>query len=770
MSTLVLLAACGGGGGGGGGGGTGGGGTGGGGTGGGGTGGGGTPSAPVHDWGPIPPGPRLPGANAPVSFTPMIEVSNPGLARTETLRASVPFPWGLVADPTLWTIEDRDTAWLVLQRWPDRSIRIAQAQWTEAMPRSTTTKFKVVPQPSTLVAPFLPHPVFAGGLPEIATDVDDRFGVTYSATREGNGEVVQETALIRVRRWRDYHRAAPGAGIGRDFLTSTFYVTEFRDQPLVLVDWLLGNDYLGADDPAGSADPNLHALGGIAIDGARFRCRGFDQALAYRANKEGVAAPTTAANGFTAFDVMSNTYVGDGQMRRYRFLLLRDDPARSPTEQVAARQAASAMMTSPMYPLATATSFRDSWALGLLGGPGPGPTNAAVRATIDYEDWENAAHFGTWGSHGDPKLTSQTGTPRNHPLSPELAHAVQSRDQRLLTVLEQKAWIQAARPYHLHALTIANDDDLFLWDGVPLYPGSRDLSNRSLGRRALRQNDPWPQYRAGVGSGINHAHSFMPFDIEHFSTDLVFDYWTVTGDAWAKDEMRQLGESLRGLLRPIGYWTSELQPARAEGWVMQSLVQAFLATDDLRYRDAALDRLHDIVDRDRPKNHTSQALVIQGTDPRTAFPEPHRFYMPWQHGAVLYGYLGAWKFFGDPLFLEICNGTARCVEHSWVSNVQDPVFGFVADGLRFYTPVEHNNEPVLPSVFDASHGIRFGDEPLGGAHTMLTAGLLMLARTTPDATAAARGQLYGELLLQLPLEDDNRWNKWFYCVPAEWNH
>lgn len=201
---------------------------------------------------------------------------------------------------------------------------------------------------------------------------------------------------------------------------------------------------------------------------------------------------------------------------------------------------------------------------------------------------------------------------------------------------------------------------------------------------------------------------------------------------------------------------------------MQGLVQAFLATDDLRYRDAALDRLHDIVERDRAKNHTSKAVTLLDSDPRTGFPDPHRFYMPWQHGAVLFGYLAGWKFFGDPLFLEVCDGVTRCVEYGWVRNVQDPQFGFVPEGLRFYVPVEHNNAPAPPSVFDPTHGVRFGDSPLGGAHTILAAGLLMHARTSPDPTARARGLRYGELLLQLPLDDDDRWDKWFYCVPAEW--
>ena len=44
--------------------------------------------------------------------------------------------------------------------------------------------------------------------------------------------------------------------------------------PVVIVDWVLGNDYLGADNPAGSSNRNLYPLGGVDINEARFVCGG----------------------------------------------------------------------------------------------------------------------------------------------------------------------------------------------------------------------------------------------------------------------------------------------------------------------------------------------------------------------------------------------------------------------------------------------------------------------------------------------------------------
>ncbi|MCK5942350.1 MAG: hypothetical protein KAI24_10305, partial [Planctomycetes bacterium] len=525
-----------------------------------------------------------------------------------------------------------------------------------------------------------------------------------------------------------------------------------------------GNDYLGADDPNNSSDPDLYPLGAVDVQSAAFRYRNADFAGAYRASENGIGLGAPGAGGFTVVPVMGATYLSDGQTRRYRFVLYRDDPTASPAEQLQQRIAAGVRLLTPVRTLATRASWRATHALGLLGGPGQPPSDAVSRAANEWNSWNGASHFGTWGTRGDPLVTGTTGTPRNHPLSPELAHAVQSRDLRLLVVLEQKAWIQAARPYHLFGLRVGQLDPVLLWSGVP---GPQNLSPESFGRRELRQQNRYANYRS-LANGGPRAHGFEPFDVEHWSTDLLFDHWTVSGDEWAKEELRQLGESLRGVLRPNGFYTSETLPARAEGWCMQSFVHAFLATGDLRFRDAALDRVHGIVDFDRVKTGPYRAVQVSGSDPRTGWPQPHEFYMPWQHGAVLYGYLGAWKFFGDPLLREICDDASYGVAHGWVRNVSHPEFGFVTEGLRYYVPVSYRGQSVAPSVFDGSHPIAFGDEPLGGAHTFLTAGLLMLAETSADPQQRLVAQQYGQLLLP-PLDDDALWNKWFYCAPATWN-
>jgi len=52
----------------------------------------------------------------------------------------------------------------------------------------------------------------------------------------------------------------------------------------LVVDWVLGNDYLGADTvPGGNSDPNLRTLGTADVRGAWFLCKGAAAAMPYRA-------------------------------------------------------------------------------------------------------------------------------------------------------------------------------------------------------------------------------------------------------------------------------------------------------------------------------------------------------------------------------------------------------------------------------------------------------------------------------------------------------
>ncbi len=718
------------------------------------------PNSPIVGMGPG-------GPTVDAGFVPQFSVRNDAaFARTETVLASVPLPFGRHANADGLTVGGHSTAWRVLQRWHDGTIRIAQAQFTPTLAPSSVTTFDVVAG-AAMTGAFQAHPWVqqAQATLTIGAEVRDTFGVAYRSFVTGTGEVLAETPLVRVRRHRAYHYAVSG-GIGRDYLSSTYYVTEHRDLPIVTVDWVLGNDYLGSDSPSGSQDPNHYVLGGVDVNEARFLVGGGGAwCFPYRAAENAIEGWQQLPDGLASYRVLANDWIDDAQTRRYRFQLATLDQAQAQSEQDAALALAGAMVGAPLFALPTQATAMATGSLGLLGGPLAGPADAYARADGEFNSWLGGGWFGTWGTRGDAIATATTGTPRNHPLSPDLAHAVQSGHHRLLIALEQKAWIQAARPYHLYGLQCADTAPLFLWDGVPLYPGSRDLSFESLGRRALYANDPYAGYRTRVNRAYGErAHRWEHFDHEHFSMDLLFDYWSLSGDCWAQEEIRQLGQSLKALMRVQSFNTRYIQAVRAEGWCMQAFVQAYLATGDVNLKNYAFLRTRDTVDAQRRKTHASMAMAFQGNYGGTGWPMNHEFYMPWQHGAVLFGYLGAYRHFADPLYLRIAEDVVGAVEYAWVRNYRSAQFGLVTDGLRYYVATTYNGAAISASHWDAAYGIRFGDGPLGGAHTFLTTGMFLLADHTLRSAVRNKAIAYASLLRQGEL-GTRRWDKWHFCIP-----
>ena len=709
-----------------------------------------------------------------LNLTPVLVVANEaGLARTETIRASVPFVEGQIFALDRVGVRGIGTAWLPMQQWPDGSIRLAQAQFTDSLPAATTTRYEIVKDVTPASGPFEAHPWVrkrGAGL-RIGARVKDTFGVEYESEIAGaTTETLQQTYLVQTVRHRTYHRAVSASGIGRDFLTSTFYITRFRDMPFVQVDWILGNDYLGADDTTGRTDPNYFPLGTIDCMEASFLVRGAEDAQPYLKQKHGVADIVGDGRGWGVMKVMESTYIDDGQTRRYRFNLRIEDPAASQQELASWRVGFNAFHDRPLFPLADLATWQGTGAMGLFGGPIDGPPDAKARAAGEFGSWDGATtRFGTWGDFGDVKETATTGTPRNAPISPELAHAIQGEFPQLLQALEQKAWVQALRTYHLHGLEVGSEENVLLWDMPPVFPSSRDLSSESFGRRRIwRVQDPYPGYRTLVEWNFNaRGHGFTHYDTEHWSSDLLYDYWTVSNDAWAKEELRLLGHCLKGTMRLKNASTMHLQAARAEGWCMMGFVQCWLASGDDSIRQHAVRRVLEVADAENMKWHASKCFVMQGPYSGAGFPGVTEFFMPWQHAAVVYGYLGAAKFFAQPKALEIAENVAHSTEYAWVSNFQDPKYGLIADGLRYYAPLYLDGNPIPVNHFDQTVGVKWGDSPLGGAHGFLVSALYLLADATENPGVYDKSMRMGRKLLgDIASSPGDRWYKWNLVIPA----
>ncbi|MBX7144997.1 MAG: hypothetical protein K1X79_11135 [Oligoflexia bacterium] len=711
------------------------------------------------------------GAGSPPNVPTNFSVQNRSSSeRTETIMVSIPFAQGAFTSTASLGVQGHSTAWRVLQRWADNSIRIAQAQFSDTLAPSSNNTYSVVQGVSPILGAFAPNAWVAQmvGALSVGAEVRDLFGVAYRGFISGTPEIVFSTPLTLGLRYHVYHRAAPGTGIGRDYLTSTFYLTLFRDSPAILVDWIIGNDYLGADEPNGSSDPNLYALGAVDVGAVRFLVRGAPLVAPYRPAQEAIEAAELTPDGYSAYRVMQQDYIDDGQTRRYRFALGMIPSNAPQLDREKWQNSIAAMVNEPLYPLASLATWRATDALGLLGGPIQGPSDALARAQNEYGSFAgNVNNFGTWGPHGDIKATATTGTPRNTPLSPALAHALQGNYPLLINMLEQAAWAQAMRPYHLWQLQVPDTGPLFLWDMPPVNATYPYRSPQSLGRRAFLSSDPYSVYRTLIPTGFGQrAHQWTPYDVEHWSTDLLFDYYMLSGDAWALEELRVLGQCLKGLMKlEPNYYTGHIQTVRSEGWTMQSFAQVYQATSDTSIKNFALARLYQIIDPQRMQSHQSRALSEQGSYAGTGWPTPHAFIMPWQHGSVLYGFLGAHRFFQDPLLFRIAEDVAYTVQYSWISNYQDPFFGFVTNGLRYYVPTSYNGQPVAANYFDTPYGVHFGDSPLGGAHSFLIGGLQILSQQSADPVVRGLASYYGGILLGATLSNNDRWDKWHYVLP-----
>ena len=321
-------------------------------------------------------GPGEPGV--PLGWAPEFTVENDSSSeRTETVLASVPFPFGHHTDTEELVVSGHQTGWRVLQRWRDGSIRVAQAQFTDTFGPSETKTYYVAGGSLSQSGSFVQNSwvANAAGSLQIGAEVLDTFDVSYRSFASGEGETLTETPLHRVKRHRTYHTAASG-GIGRDYLTSTFYLQEFRDVPVVVVDWVLGNDYHGSDAPNGSTDPNMYALGGADINEACFLVGGESVTpLPFRASHNEIDAGQSLSGGLTGFEVLSDSWMGDGQTRRYRFVLYVAHQNADPVDIQRWSDTAQAIQEDPLYPLATHDSWNTTGSLGLLGGP-LGPPSA----------------------------------------------------------------------------------------------------------------------------------------------------------------------------------------------------------------------------------------------------------------------------------------------------------------------------------------------------------------------------------------------------------
>ena len=82
--------------------------------------------------------------------------------------------------------------------------------------------------------------------------------------------------------------------------------------------------------------------------------------------------------GFQTYRVMENTFLDDGQTRRYRFYVAVIDRGETAAVQQAWTEHFEAVASAPLQALATLGTWQATGAMGLHGGPLDGPSDAPL--------------------------------------------------------------------------------------------------------------------------------------------------------------------------------------------------------------------------------------------------------------------------------------------------------------------------------------------------------------------------------------------------------
>jgi len=628
--------------------------------------------------------------------------------RREVIQASVPFPKGKRRTLTGLSVEGYPTSWRVLTRWGDGSCQWGQARFVATIPGGKTRSFKIVPRKTPV-----PSIDFRVGkrllallsAPNLETEVEDSFGVVYRCkiapnSKEGRWQVLEDGPLVRVYRFRGYHFPADPSkpGIGRDFLSLTAYITVFRDFEHAKLILFLGNDYQGRDNPKDSKDPNLRPLGTVRFK--RFSLLVHSNKLAFvprfiQENRLRPPIPLQETKGKGQAEVQGyrqdllgpdgGLYLGDATRKAFPFILFapkgRRDQAAATPEETLRRQTAHAMALFPLRPMPNLEDVRRSRAVNAHGGPAPATPDLPQRAMETYRRWVNGPHFGPFGTWGDVPETGTTGTPRNRVIGLDLA--LRSGSPLLMRKAEGFCLQQQLRPYHLFGLVVNADLDVYM-AGLPLRNGGNWVSGETLGRSRIPKQ--YERYREGLKLPWIGPYGMNAYDYEHFTVDILYDYYCLTGSPWVREELRLLGQHLKGLLTPKKYNRRWVGTSRGEGWCMKALALCYYATGDSSLKKHGIDRLHKILDRDRGKGEFTYAS--------RQYPHPNAFGKgvywdaPWQQGAYVMGMHACYLAFGDPLFRTLAIDVARYMAGpGWVEGVGPKYFVNVDNPKQYKLPV-----------------------------------------------------------------------------------
>lgn len=541
--------------------------------------------------------------------------------RLEIVQAALPFPRGMLREPRVASVEGAPAALVPLLHWPDGSIALAQLHVELELP-GTARRELVVALPPT--PPRFPE---AAAWPEAAwqlrAEVVDPFGQRYTASLEhARWTVVRESPLVRIERTALAHTDDKGRG----FLGLVAWRTRLRGRTHGELTLLLDN----GKSPHLSSPP----LGPVRLRGYSVVTQG-GLRLVPRQARENLIAVGSADGGGERWQLLGPSgllYLGDATGKAFRFDWAIGAAPRRPA----------------VLALPAVAWTRHTGAFGAHGGPAP--PLGGDRTLPLLEQLRARADYGPFGGQGDAKDAAENGTPRNGPSA--LHNVLRCESPPLLAAAEAAVLQQCLRP-----------------------PAGRPP----------RLPDDMAAFRAGLSPrAIAKPHGFTALDYEHYSVDAWFDWYWLTGDPLAFDELALCGRDLQPLLERLPFLTS-----RGEGWCLQAGVSIARATHDQALLARLLARHQSLV---RPRlGEAPQPFAIAQPPHADAFGPGVEFDAPWQMAALVHGLVALWRATGAlDLVADIERVADVMAGPGWVEGKGPKTLVSAADAGRYTLPTEHD--------------------------------------------------------------------------------
>ncbi len=614
------------------------------------------------------------------------------VARTTELAVTVTVA-GREATPSAAVSAATSASGLTLMQWPDGSVALLQVAIAVPIAARSTARVVVVPVvrdgvavPFVARGPAAPVPALLSA-PPLWTELLDPWGRVFRADLEpdltaGPGGVLADVGQFCVRRYRSSHRAVGGDAAGRPWLDLRAYLLTFAGERRAELTLVLDNQ-----------EPLAGPVGPSRFLGFRL-CTG-DDALRFLPEFAGenlLPPPAPRVGGGHVQWLLApavDHYLGDGTAKVVRLHLFADG---AEVDDAAREVAAWAPLRSVGF--ADLEQVRRARAFGGLGGPAPRRDGDLGSAGRQIDLWSRGLFAGPYSGFGDPEDAAAAGTVRQ---GDSLLHNVlRWRSSELLSVAE----------------------------GMVLQHGLRPT-----GGRAARLPPDTAAYRAGLPPlAIAAPHGFPPIDYEHCSVHLLFDYYWLTGDAWARDELARVGRSIRAMLTAVPFRT-----ARGEGCCLAAGAACARATGDRALLEWLVEHA---VTRIAPSLAPAGSPVALAQPPHPAIlGGDTRFDAPAQMALLIRG-LAA---------LHAATDDARLL----------PLVARVADAMAGSAWLEGEGPKTFVSSDDAGrYSMAASPEDRSGQDRMVIGALVLAAELADDPAAAARLHGRAEFLFDRELPVD----------------